>query len=57
MFKCLESTGIMFSTEKEKKSLLDLPMLLYFSKLNLRNQGLKEKRQEGRAARKRREWR
>ena len=57
MFKCLESTGILFSTEKEKKSLLDLPLLLYFSKLNVRNEGLKEKRQEGRAARKRREWR
>lgn len=57
MFKCLESTGTIFSTEKEKKYLLDLPLLLYFSKLNVRNEGLKEKRQEGRAARNRREWR
>ena len=43
MFKCLESTGTIFSTEKEKKYLLDLPLLLYFSKLNVRNEGLKEK--------------
>lgn len=55
MFKCLESTGIIFSTEKEKNLFYTCLCFYIFSKLNVRNEGLEEKRQ-GRAARKRREW-
>lgn len=45
MFKCFESTGEIFSTEKEKKSLFQT-CFCYFSKLSVRNEGLKEKRRE-----------